>query len=323
MKKGIFLISIIVLLVACWSAVWFFVAGKVETAITDTKIKLADKGRDFECTNQQVDGYPFRISLNCDQLRYSDQSTGLEIQTGKLKSAAQAYQPNKAIVELTSPANITLPNGNRFDTTWNSMRSSLKVGLSGPENISLQGKELKLAPANDAAQTMLMQDIQVHGRKVGDDNVNLAVSLNEASSQSGLWPTFNLKTAFLLENSYQDLLNRTSLLRLAKSKGLKGKIEEFQYSPVEGGMLEITGPAQVSPQGLLSGNFDVKVRDLPKLINALSKSFPQEQQKFQDISGAISLLTGNSDKEISLPISLRKGRISIGILPVANLPPLF
>lgn len=324
MKKGIFLVSVVILLSAAWSAGWYYVVGKVETVITDTKVKLADKGRDVQCANQQIDGYPFRISLNCDEIRYADDATGLVFEAGKLRSAAQAYQPNKAIVELSSPANMRLPNGEQFETNWVSMRSSLKIGLSGPENLSLHGKELNIIPTTRTAQAMQIKDMQLHGRQIGEDNINLAVSLSEAKSQNALWPSFNLNSAFLLEGIYKDVMNRTSLLRVAKTKGLKGSIERLQYTPDEGGMLEVKGPAEVNQDGLLTGKFDVTVRNLPQLLNALSKSFPQEKKKFDDASAAIALLAAKTGKdEITLPITIRDGRMSIGIIPLGKLPPLF
>lgn len=324
MKKGIFLLSITILLSAAWSAVWYYVADKVETVISDTKVKLADKGRDVQCTNQQIDGYPFRISLNCNEVRYADDASGLIFQAGKLKSAAQAYQPNKAVVELSSPAMLKLPGGDAFNTNWNSMRSSLKLGLSGPENLSVHGKEINLVPTNRTEHTMQIKDMQLHGRQIGKDNINLALILTGAKSANEIWPSFNLNSTFLVEDIYRDVMNRTSLLQVAKSKGLKGTIERFQYKPEEGGILEVTGPAQVGRDGLLTGKFNVTVSNLPKLLNALSKSFPEEKQKFDDASQAIALLSQKSGKdEITLPITINSGRMSIGIIPLGKLPPLF
>ena len=324
MKKGIFLLSVLILLSAAWSAGWVYVVGKVETVIADTKVKLADKGRDVNCANQQIDGYPFRISLNCDEVNYADGATGLVFEAGKLRSAAQVYQPNKAIVELSSPANLRLPNGEAFKTDWSSMRSSLKVGLSGAENLSVHGKEINLVPTNRTEHTMQIKDLQVHGRQIGEDNINLAVNLIEAKSENQIWPSFNLDSTFLLEGIYKDVMSRTSLLRVAKSKGLKGTIERFQYTPNEGGMLAVKGPAEVSRDGLLTGKFDVTVRDLPQLLNALSKSFPEEEKKFTDASRAIALLSQKTGKEeITIPITVRNGSMSIGIIPLGTLPPLF
>ena len=324
MKKGIFLLSILILLTAGWSAGWYYITDKVETTVVKTKTRLAEKGQDLECANQQVNGYPFRISFNCDEIRYADKLTGVIFEAGELRSAAQAYQPNKAVIELKSPANLTLPNGDRFSTSWNSMRSSIKAGLSGPENVSLHGRDITLTPSRDIKHTILVKDMQMHGRQIGEDDINLAVNLTEAKSQNILWPSFNLSTIVLLQNSYKDAMSRTSILRVAKRKGLKGKIERFQYSPQEGGMLEFSGPAQVSKEGLLSGTFDVTVRDLPKLLTALGKSFPAERKKFEDASKAVALLakkTGNN--EITLPITARQGNISIGFIPLGKLAPLF
>jgi len=324
MKKGIFLLAVMVLLATGWSGVWYYVSGKVETVIAETKTKLADRGREFECSNQEINGYPFRISLNCDTVRYSDDVTGLRVKTGKMRTAAQAYQPNKAVAELSCPASLQLPSGDSFETTWQSMRSSVRAGLSGPENLSLHGQQVVLVPTGRQNHALSISDMQFHGRQVGENSINLAINLKEAQSQTNAWPTFDLASTFLLQDTYSDIVNRTSLLRVARSKGLKGNIQRFRYAPAEGGVLEIKGPAEVSPQGLLSGKFDVTVRDLPKLIDALSKSFPQERQKFSDASRAISLLsnkTGNRD--LTLPVTIRNGSVSIGIIPLGKINPLF
>jgi len=323
-KKGIFLFSVIILLVAGWSAGWFYVTQKAETVIEQTKIKLADKGRDIECTNQNINGYPFRISLNCDQVRYADKITGLVFEAGELKSAAQAYQPNKAIVELKSPANLTVPNFGRFNATWGLMRSSMKAGLSGPENLSIQGTELKLIPAHDAKEAMLMKDMQLHGRQIGENDINIAISLNDAKSETDLWPSFDFNTALLLKDTYKDVINRASLQRVAQTKGLKGQIEQFQYAPKDGGMLAITGPVEIDRNGLLSGNFNVTVRNLEKLITALGESFPTEKRKFDEASKAVGLLAQQSgENEFTLPITVRNGSINIGFIPLGKLGPLF
>lgn len=324
MKKGIFLLAVIALLSAAWSGVWYYATGKVETVIADTKTRFAEKGREFECNNQKIDGYPFRISINCDSVRYSDSATGLNIEAGKMRTAAQAYQPNKAIVELTSPAKLQIPSGQAFQTQWTSMRSSLQLGLSGPETLSLHGQEVNLVPESNSAQQMQIADMQIHGRQVGENNINLAINLEEVQSQSNQWPAFNLTSTFLLQDSYSDIINRSSLLRIAKSKGLKGNIQQFQYRPTQGGVLEITGPAEVSPQGFLTGKFDVTVKELPKLLEALNQVLPEERQKIADASNAVSLLSKRTGKdEITVPITVREGRISIGIIPLGQMKPLF
>ncbi len=324
MKKGIFLLSVIILLIAGWSAGWFYVADKADTVITKTKTKLAERGRDLQCTNQTIDGYPFRISLNCDDVRYADKVTGLIFEAGKLRSAAQAYQPNKAVVELSSPANLTLPSGESFNTNWSSMRSSVKLGLSGPETFSTVGRDIKLVPTQRSEHAMVIKDLQFHGRQINNNDINLAVSMARAQSETALWPSFNFNTTVLLADTYKDIVNRTSILRVAMAKGLKGEIERFQYTPLEGGMLEVSGPAEVSKEGLLTGNFDVTIRNLPKLLTALSKSFPEERQRFEDASRGISLLVNTTGKnEITIPISVKQGRMSIGIIPLGKLPPLF
>lgn len=324
MKKAIFLITITLLLVAGWSIGWFFVTDQIETTITKTKTRLTDKGREVNCTNQEINGYPFRISLNCDQIRYSDKVTGLVFEAGALKSAAQAYQPNKAVVELKSPANLTLPNTSQFNATWSSMRSSIKAGLSGPQNVSIQGKQVALLPKSEATPPMSIEDLQFHARKVADNDLNLAVVLDGASSQANRWPSFDLNSTLLLKDTYSDVISRASLLRVAKTRGLQGEIQAFRYAPNKGGTLTISGPASIDSAGLLSGDFEVTVQELGQLISALGESFPSQKEKFDNAATTVSLLSKQSGKsEVTLPIKIRSGTINVGFIPVGKLPPLF
>ena len=324
MKKGIILLAITAILMAGWSGVWHFVTGKVETTLADTKTKLTQRGREVECSNQEINGYPFRISINCDAVKYKDTITGISFEGGKLKTAAQAYQPNKAIAELSSPASLTLANGNKVDATWELMRSSIKMGLSGPQNISVQGTKITLSPTQFSAQPVQIDDMQFHGRLMDENNINLAVTLDNTTAQGNPWPGFDLRSTVLLNDAYKDILDRQSILRIARDKGLEGEIQRFQYAPIDGGALEFSGPAKINPQGLLSGQLQVTLRDLPKLVTALGKSFPKEKQKFDDASTAINLLAQKSgNNEISFPVSIRDGRASIGLIPLGKIEPLF
>ena len=324
MKKGILLTLIVLLLVAGWFGGWFFVADKVETTLSDTKTKLAEDGKSLECANQELSGFPFRVGVRCETFSYTDEESGVSLEMGELKTAAQAYQPNKAVMEMASPANLTLPNGDRFNTSWKSMRSSLTAGLSGPEKFSLQGSDVVIVPLKKTRQTALIGDLQLHGRQVEDNDVNIAVTLQNAKSQNAIWPGFDLQATILLEDSYSDLLGRTDIIRLAKSKGLSGEIENFVYRPSEGGMLKVSGPAQIDTQGLLSGKFEVSVNELPQLLRSLGKTFPKDEKKFRDASKAATLLAKRSGNgEITIPVDVRNGQVNIGLIPVGKLAPLF
>lgn len=324
MKKGIFLLALTALLVAGWSGVWHFVSGKVETTLSQTKTRLAERGQEVECANQQVNGYPFRISVNCDSVFYRDERTGLRFEGGELKSAAQAYQPNKSVVELASPASLQLPGGEQLSANWELLRSSLKLGLEGPTAVSLQGKELQLSGLQNTTRPIAMNEIQMHGRLVGENGLNLAVMLDNVMAEGDPWPGFDFTGTVLLKDAYSDVLERRDLLSLAQTKGLDGTIQTLRYAPLQGGTLELKGPASINRQGLLSGELQITVRDLNSLIASLGKSFPQEKKRFDDIASAISLLPGRaSSGEISLPVTVKNGRASVGIIPLGNIPPLF
>ena len=112
----ILFICLLLLLIGGWVAGWFYVAGQVESTVIRLKQKLSENGQTAECNTQEIGGFPFRISLYCSELHYENTVDGTTLKTGAFKSAAQAYQPNKLVAEVTSPATITLRNRNGFVT---------------------------------------------------------------------------------------------------------------------------------------------------------------------------------------------------------------
>ncbi|MBO6813497.1 MAG: DUF2125 domain-containing protein [Rhizobiaceae bacterium] len=319
-------IAFILLLVAGWFAGWFFVAGQVETVIDDVKRKLADNHQTLDCSNQQITGFPFRISLNCDSLVYADSENGVSLSTGRLRSAAQAYQPNRAVAEIEAPANLTLPGNQRFQTRWSSMRTSMTAGLTGPTRISLSGKDLAISPAPENPQlaTSHIDGFQFHGRRNGDNAVDLAINIDNAKTETGPWPDYDLLLDMRMEDIYADLLQRTDLIEIARQKGLKGEIHNLHYSALEGGSATISGPMNIDTQGRLSGKFQVTVSQLPALLDALALTFPDKQEDIDKASGVLDALAGQGkNAEFKLPVVVKNGTVIIGLFPVGEIPPLY
>lgn len=317
-------ICAIVLLIIGWCLGWFLVADRVETAITQVKQRFADNGQTLDCENQQLDGFPFRISLNCTRFVYVNPDSGVSLTTDRLKSAAQAYQPNKLVAEIESPANLALNGNDNFLTEWESLRTSMSAGLSGPSRFSLAGRNLRIIPEQTSQPTLEIVGLQIHSRRNGDEAVDYAMSIDDATTAEKPWPDYDLNLDVRFDDIYSDLLRRTDFLEIAKAKGLKGEIYNLKYEALSGGSATLKGPMEIDRNGLLSGKFQVTVSELPALLTALARAFPEQQGNIQTASSVLESIAGsNKDAEFKVPVIVKNGKIIVGIFPVGEVPPLY
>ena len=100
MKQTVILFFAIVVLAIAWSAGWYYVAAKVEEVIANGQSSLFERGQAFDCADQALSGYPFRISLTCNKPEFRDAESGFSIDAGSMRTASQVYQPGKAVMEL-------------------------------------------------------------------------------------------------------------------------------------------------------------------------------------------------------------------------------
>ena len=246
------------------------------------------------------------------------------LEAGALRSAAQAYQPGKAIVELDGPAVMTVAHSQTFDVKWKTLRASISAGISGIENFSTIGKNISLLPVNPSESSLSIEELQIHGRKVEPNAVDFATSTSRVESNGGNWPDFDAALIVRLNNIYDKVSQKPDLVQIAKTDGLEGHLTGFDYISHSGGKLSFTGPLQIDRQGYLSGKFSMTVSELRPLVRSLARAMPDYQAEFQQAETAISLLSsGADDTELKLPVTVSKGSVSLGLVPIGVIPPLF
>ena len=319
-------LGLIILIAAAWAAGWFYAAGQVEQGIALVKQRLAAREQILFCENEQTVGFPFRIGIACDELTYRSGVTGLELSANASRSATQFYDPTKAIIELSSPGNVKTPSGVNIATKWQSLRASVKADFSGPERFSVHGKELELHAVNKR-EPARVEEFQLHGRKSNEDDADLALSLTNyrnPPSLSKLFPDFDLEADISLVNAYNDLLDQTNLVRLARAKGLNGAVRHLSYRLRKGGEIIVSGPIEVHPSGLISGKFNISTSNPDAIAQTATNAYPAARSIITQVLRGLKLMAGGSeDGSIDITITVRQGKASIGFIPVGEIPPIF
>ena len=171
---------VIVLLFGGYSAAWFYVAAKLEAVAGAAIAGLNHGGTSADCTNPAARGFPFRIGLYCDGLRYANTDEKVGASAAAFRSAAQVYDPMHIVAELDSPARISGPGGSAITFDWGNLRASARLTTDFPEQLSAE--VVKLSAAAEAAGPGALATIgqaQAHMRRSGDD-LDLAASFDGA-----------------------------------------------------------------------------------------------------------------------------------------------
>lgn len=311
------------ILIAGWSAAWFFIESKVVEVADTAKARLAERGQTFDCRDQAIAGYPFRITFDCSTLNYKNSNSGLEIETGAMRSVSQAYQPGKVVVELDAPAAVeTLGNG-RFKVDWASLRGSMKLGLSGRERTSLVGKDVLITPFQDPSQ-ISMSGLEYHDRLSGENDVDVAVALTDLKEKSAATLDlidFDLRTEATFKDIHDRFSRGRNLMDIIRQTGVKGNLQRFQISAKNGAQIRLSGPFDASQAGLMNAKLKVEVTNLDALIRLLIFFNPAHEKAITEGSKAVKLFAPADESGTrSVNLTIQDNVLKLGFIPIGRIP---
>lgn len=124
----------LLLLIAGWTALWFF--ARYEAVATFARWRVAERsfGRAWTCPDERVSGFPFGITLACDHPTFKGPvGDGLfDGSIAGLAADARLYFPTNVVVTLTGPLQMTEVAGpRRVDASWSDGTLSLRGILPG------------------------------------------------------------------------------------------------------------------------------------------------------------------------------------------------
>lgn len=311
----------VVIVVALYSAGWFFVASKIETYL---KGFLGGAGPvDVECPGLATGGFPFLIGFTCDKTEFGNPGSGNFLSAGAMRVAARIYNPGSAVVELDGPANVSLSDGSALSAEWTSMRSSFSVGLSSLKTFSASGENVALNYMSDMLYAALLAKAnhgEVHLRRNGQDLEAAFLARNlELAAEGAPEPILPLlsTSAELTVDDKAELLEGKPLI----GKAMKGELTSFRIEMPDGLYGEMSGPYQIDDEGYISGEFKTRFEKIDLWQSHLLKLFPEAEST---ISGLAALLKGLSKggQDVTVNLVVRKGTLSLSMVPLARIPPI-
>jgi hypothetical protein len=309
----------VAIVVALYSAGWFFVASKFEDFLKD---HLKGGGLvDIDCPGLTTSGFPFLIGFTCDKTAIADQSTGDSFTAGAFRAAARIYSPGSAVVEIDGPATASLSDGSSLSAEWKSMRSSFSVGFSRLKSLSIFSEQVSLNYLSDAFYNAISAKAghgELHVRGHGDDLEAAVLARDFVLGAEGADPILP-KLSTSLQITFDDkagLLEGRPLL----AKPVKGQLTSFKIEMADGLYGEMSGPYEVDEDGYISGEFKTRLEKLDLWEQHLLKLFPDGAST---ISGMAALLRGLAkDDKVNVNLVVDKGTITLSMVPIGAIPPL-
>lgn len=358
------LIVVVAAVFGGWTWLWQYAADQAQAAIDGWRAREAKAGRIYNCGSRDIGGYPFRIEVEClpASAEFHSNQPPIEVRTNRVLVAAQVYQPNLLISEISGPLTIAdLGHAPRIIADWRLGRSSVRGTPSAPERVSFVFDQPVIKLANGDAQHLLLRadHVELHGRIVegsasANPVVQVAVQLTQASA-----PAFHPATVQPLD---ADITGEIRGLGDFSPKPWHERFRELQRT---GGSIEITearvrqgdtiavgrGSLSIDPDGQLSGEINVTVAGLDpflksigasqmvrqspnmdKLAGMLDRLSPglgdvAREQASTNIAAGISMLGRPARLEgreaVTLPLRFTGGRAYLGPIPLGQTPALF
>lgn len=319
-RRFFWLAVFIVVLFGGYSAAWFYFAGRLESVANEAMAKLGRDDRNAECANLQARGFPFRMGLFCDNVRFEDARQQVTATAAAFRSAAQVYNPFHIIAELDGPATVSTAAVGPLTLNWENLRASTVLGLSSPDRVSVEANAVAAQGSIGTLVNAALANIghaEGHMRKNGAD-LDLAASFADAKLNPELTKGINLPTLAgvadltITDGANLERLNKGSL------RGRSGTIRTFSLSTGDAAGLSIAGPFRFSVEGVLDANFSVTVRNPKALAAQLVEIFPDQASQIKASFIGLSAL-GDSPM---LRLNVDQGKAMLGFIPLGDIPPL-
>jgi hypothetical protein len=333
-RKLTYFVAFIVLLFGGLSAGWYWASGKLDERAKMLAANLASQGKNLDCINQEVRGYPFRLGVFCDGVTFDDASAGVNISGKGFRSAAQLYRPGHFVAELDSPYDVVVPGLAPLTIDWNNLKSSSNIGTSGFKRLSVVADQISVS-ANDFGQRDLLgsvQELQFHSR-ISQENdgkdMDIALSADQwqiDDNEANLIESVSFRIDGQLNDGVAIVQSGQTLLDVLKANGGRADLKGFVFSTKSGGMLKVSGPIEISRSGFLSGALSLDIENPQKLINYATSVFPPIASDLENVSQYLEAFADRSNNKIAikdLKIQIKDGNIFVGFLQVGEIPRLF
>ncbi len=321
MKRILFLMIFIAVVVAGWSGAWLYAAQRIKSEANAYMASTYDTTRQVDCQQLSVGGFPFRLDVTCTG--FSLAINDLNIQIPQLQATALVYRPTHALIFARGPASIRDSfSGSNRQVNWTTLRASVRTNGWSLARISIEAENLQvidnlLAPITIAASKSInlhlindpaafdeknnlqtlgafatLEAVEIPEISITDGSVQAQITLSAMPGDIRKWTPANLARNWFENQTGIDVLK------------FEGSDQASSFS--------ILGNLTTTAQAMPDGNFDFTSKNLDSRFAPLL-----------DQTG-IDVIFGNPAEDGSRyqSYTVRHGVVLAGNIPLLTLAPL-
>lgn len=303
--------SLIAVLAIALSAWWMFASRQAAVAMDQWLGRESQAGREWNCADRKIGGYPFRIELECPALTFTAKDGAVaEVKAGRVLAVWQIYQPSLIIVEFDRALAFTFRSGEKRELKTKSLRMSLHFdGHDLPDRLALVGEQVEM-PTMFSSQALELHLLR--GGEASEPNdlrlyIETQNTLIEGLKRDDAKPMTIMADARASEGAVLYMHGTGSVLDRWREAGGKLHINGVKITRGDGD-LQMTGTLALDETHRLNGKVDMKANGFSDLLDAIGLK-----------AGGFSL----NAKAMSLPLALDLGRIFLGPLKIGEIGPLY
>jgi hypothetical protein len=353
---------LVVVLAVGWTGLWFYAAGRAETALTGWRAREARAGRIHNCGSEAIGGFPFRIEVRCRQpsVELRGASKPVTIRAADLVVAVQIYQPTLLIAEFSGPMTVEEQGSSQtYSANWSLGQASVRGTPQNPQRGSLAFDRLVVTRQGDSgAPVFTAERFELHGRMAeGSKNDNPVIEA-AVRARGARAPEVHALTATPIDADINALLRGLADLspkpwsaRLREIQARGGNLEIVKARLQQGESIAVTtGSLGLTAKGLLDGQLQMTAIGIEHVLKSLDLESVLSQGRVgaridrldRIVPGlgaaarknaAPGILAGlgafgqsatlDGKPAVSVPLRFAEGRAMLGPFTVGRVPPLF
>jgi hypothetical protein len=308
--------ALVALICVAWVAAWFVICNNTRQALDIWLEQERSAGREWNCKDRILAGFPFRIEMSCAALDLKTADGTMSL--GKSVTVAQIYRPRHIIVEATGPLLLDGPDG-RVAANWASLSSSFKLLPTGLERASTVMKQGMIEIQGRGASTSIKgESLEIHMRPNPDKKLEQAydVVVQARRTQIGALDAISGDTA-PAELEIQAQITRFDpeptpfRNRLERWHQAGGMVNLVLLNLSKGkGRLEANGNLRLDEERRPQGEFQVAADGWQGMMGALTSP--------KGFLGALSVPRAEDGLKTLPPVILKRGKLFIGPLALPH-----
>lgn len=316
MRRIVWLSIFAVMIGLIYSGVWYYSAQMLDERVHVSLARLNGDGVRANCEEPSIQGYPFRLGVQCRSVFYEDVKEGVSFRAGKIETTAAIYDPKHVMMTVESPATVFLPFVAPIDLRWETLNVSSQLASSFPSRISAAGKNIEILGDENNNRLLATIDAGTLHARQADQAVEVAGTFNELKVHPGSeanLPLLEGRAMVIVYDGVAMLGERKLNLR-----GRKGEIEEFVVGVTgQKASVSLEGPVEFDNDGFLTAQLTFRTEDPVGTAKVLADIFPDSADHIRSATGILTAM-GNTAVELRIA----RGDVFIGFIPIGKIPPI-